>query len=658
MEMIKLKCPECGGPLELKGSGYAECPFCDSKFFLDEDEQPIHVEQSPSYPGTQPYIPPKTAEKKSHAGAFLIIALTICAFVFAGVVATSMGTSSIDDIVSNYEYRTSVESDAMIDFVETAFQKSIDEITAEDYERVTSMVFTTGENTALVEEDDYLNSVINLSYVLDGTDTYTYQFVDDFLSDEEIPFEDFQPFTNLEMLNFNECIELSGWAWGEGDLKNLTKLTGFGNPEYGDLDVVIEKLFDTEQITYLQTYFYFEEDEDPIGTLVNAFPNLENLSLSGYTASGEMSDLGSIEALGTLKNLKTLNIFAYSDMNYLSSLDSLESLTISCKAGETYQLDSLSALTNLTALTIYDEETIKNADFLDSMTGLKELRLYDTALKSADFLNGRDTITTLAITGEELQDYSFLQSMTGLQELYISQHWGEEENVPDLSVLPDLHTVHIGVTELAALNGSSSVTDLSVEMMSVFEQESATESIASLPNLEHLTLHGTDRLYEYQNLESCENLKTLTTDGIYLSVDDFAELLNLPYLEELVVKGENPLTIYPENVKENDHLRVLQVSGLDDISIDGDYTVDSELAEFAYILDGFTALEELSVPNGGLEDIEFVRNMPNLRILNINGNYVSDLTPLEACENLEILYCRDNPLNTADVPEGVRVISN
>ena len=166
-------------------------------------------------------------------------------------------------------------------------------------------------------------------------------------------------------------------------LENLTELRSDNSPEE-----LVQSLPHPENLTTL----YCRSGSNPSLAGIEAFTNLTELSISGYT-----DELNDISGLGALTHLKSLSLEAgevLSDFGVLQSLTELEELNL--KAEKLKELSFLKSLTHLKKLTI-KEAVMLDISPIGKLKELTDLCLEDnnniTDFKALSGLSGLKTLT-------------------------------------------------------------------------------------------------------------------------------------------------------------------------------------------------------------------------------------------------------------------------
>ena len=188
----------------------------------------------------------------------------------------------------------------------------------------------------------------------------------------------------------------------------------------------------------------------------------------------------------------------------------------------------------------------------------------------------------------------YLSGLTGLKELYFDEPWVDGELFPVLASLPVLEKVTLSVEYLYQDIGRL------LESSSLRELHLIPDSFS------------TDTLYVRMGaLLVNTNLKILSLNGFKI--------------HDMDVENQGKEPYFGTRAKE--------------------------------FLSHFSGLEKLEPRSNQLQDLEFVRSVPELRILDISDNYVTDVQALLICPRLEKLICKDNQIRNLEIlPETVEIV--
>jgi Leucine-rich repeat (LRR) protein len=273
------------------------------------------------------------------------------------------------------------------------------------------------------------------------------------------------------------------------------------------------------------------------GPLANLEPlagltNLVSLNLQ----DSKVTDLGPLEGLTKLQNLHLENTWAagdngngVSDIGYLAGLTDLKVLGLANQDaylqdhpdGPANQVQNITALTNLTALTTLDV-TNNQVNDLSALAGLTN-------------------VTTLYMDHNQISDLSALQNLTNLTLL--NARYNQITNLTGLEGATSAKTVYLAsnqITNLDPLAGLTHLTTLDVS----HNQIEDVEPLKDLTTLTGLTLSDNP----VSNLTPLAGLTNLTSLKAYgMQVSDVSPLASLTALTTLAlnqnqIKDASPLT--------------------------------------------------------------------------------------------------------------------
>ena len=215
------------------------------------------------------------------------------------------------------------------------------------------------------------------------------------------------------------------------------------------------------------------------------------------------------------------------------------------------------------------------------------------------------------ITDEEFASLTALQIDMDDKDIYYAINYemgtplyfedGIEIDYSDLSSFPGLEWISLQGDELH----SGDLDDLAY-LYGVYSDNTLDELIKIIPNPENITELGFEASYldhDLSKLEKFPNLEYLYMEGKQLT--DISALKNYPNLKGLAMYDFNSLMDYSP-------------------------------------LMSLTALEELTIHSSQLKTADFIKVMPNLTYLEIEGSQITDISALSACPELTDLTLVEN----------------
>ena len=295
---------------------------------------------------------------------------------------------------------------------------------------------------------------------------------------------------------------------------------------------------------------------------------LTELELDGVSLSNE-----DIESLGDMVNLKTLRIsgnLTFDQLEPLSALKNLETLTIVPDGGGTLYISDLSPLSKLTNLKSLDL-MINNVSDFTWVSGLTELRFLQLTGDNATYSN---------LDG--------LENLTKLESLRLPMR-SMDQGTYEIDALA-------GLTSLVSLNLCSHVKDLT--------------PLENLTNLETLSLENGGYIEGgFSSLEPLKNLTNLTRLGLYMETADLSPLAGLTKLQSF--------TLYAQGGINNQQTGTPTVTNL---SVMENWTELRELMlVVAYVTDisplrNLKNLQSVTIIGGQITDRSPLDHVPNVTI--------------------------------------------
>ena len=675
MKLISMKCPHCQGTLDIKKEekgGVTVCPFCGTKFFLEEEQpninQTINIKEVHIGDTKKSTVNNDTSTNNLAPVLGIIIAIIAAILIFSPGLLRHKVTMNIGSVMpsevltpeASYEYRTVPESKAVKEFVEIVFGKSVSDITEAEYSSIkylkirrqpvksissktadTPWLFTYAKKTG-----EYGIPVKPDTITIKGT--------------ENIIEEDIQVFTGLESLDLsNEADIGSVIKYNTVDFRNLKNLhyfTGSAGESLRNLPF----LYDTQNIYGLGSTYVNDEEY--------------------MTGLKEFSKL-------KILNLKSISKNFAKDFTFLSSFPDLEKLSLSFSSGETWDLAGLSALTKLKTLEINgfdtkfehfnvlsgmpqleniyfdDVKDLKTLDFVKNMPNLKSLSIEDCPIISLNGIKNSLSLTELSLDGcHDLSDVSALATLTSLKSLDIAYIWNFDLKYPKLNKLTALSNVKIESGNLEIISGLTSIKKLFIYETS---DDYSFKPLLGLKGLTEVELQG----YEWsqkadmaQCLSKLPKLRTLIFGYDCLAhYGDYTDIFSLPQVTKLQIQpydtGSSYINLSISRLKKNKVLKELDTGAAEIYNLDTDSGSVENLGVYANkFLSCFPKLKKLNVSHSHIQDLDFVSKMPDLEVLNISDNYVTDISKLLKLKKLKSLTCDKGQIVNLDLlPESVKV---
>ncbi len=433
----------------------------------------------------------------------------------------------------------------------------------------------------------------------------------DFVSDADVDLGGLFRFTKIKRLDV--CYPLTA-----GDVKGLqlqSLSAYFDNPaeaaeilenpglikELG-FNGILENFDGIDRFENLETLYIGASDINNIDSLIYA-DHLKNL----YLVADEY--LTDFTVIGKLTNLEELylDVYGLKVLDFIGDLENLETLTVTDA-----QILTLSGLENCTALkflTINSCWQLKDASAVSALENLQELNLEVPYECDAPELDGLTRLKKLSLDGE-FEDCSFLQNMSELTELHLNGC-----SLPKGKDLSNLKSLKSFSCENPMGN------DLKVDDLTNFQM------------VECLNLQGTETYDDISEIFNMPNLKELNISGMSCEIDFDA-----------IAENHTMEVLHMDDMYLYENVDVEYYSGITMASMD-----DVALSDHMDFLKKFPELKELYLAENGLTDLSFAEGMSKLEVLDISGNYITQLRPLAGLPSLRKVICPDNPLKNEKV---------
>ena len=675
MTLTKMECPNCHGTLHIpEGTkeGFVTCEYCKTKVYIEPHKpnitQNIHIDNVNI--GQERSAPPVRQELNAVQTLTLIgILLFIILMLF---VSNTFRAPYKRVSQTTVKFRTVPEDETVKSFVETAFRKSLKNITREDYNSLAFLSIHKASNAGSDQTEkwqfDYAKSMNEDGTAKDPETLY-------FPITDSIDKADMQVFTGLNKLfigyqvNFHydtpsdrktlkSLTNLRYYSGENEDFRTVAKL--FANPEQilGLYNITLDD--DATNDSYSNENTEGENPDAPF----KAFSSLEELTV-------HMDDdyAKGLQFLRNFPRLKTLALGLYGDkrpmdLSPLSSLSSLSNLDLLGTSHCTVEnITVLSGMPQLEQLSLRNLKDVKDLNFVQNMPNLKSLHLENLSILNLDGLSGHLSLNSLSIDCSSLENVNALSTLSSLQTLSFGYHTYQLPDLHGLSALENVNcysldrdsiahmpsiktlTIYNSSSEYSAdfLQGMNALTDLTIVGNGIIGavQPDLGPALRTLPTLTHL---------EFQDLpfdKYTDYTQTFTNTGV-------KELIFSPYKS----RSSSDYPVLPvslshmedDNTVESLTLTNATLKNLDDESDDFSTNAKSFLSHYK-------ALKSLNISNNKLQSLDCLEGLTTLEELDFSNNYISDISVLRNLPNLKKVKMSGNPIVNAELlPDGVEIM--
>ncbi len=398
-------------------------------------------------------------------------------------------------------------------------------------------------------------------------------------------------------LNAAELVTVAGKQYRTGTTRLVLDNLGLG-------DEVLDEVL---QLYGLDSLSLAGNNLQAISRL-SALGGLVTLNLSG----NRIRDLTPLTSLSGLRTLY-LDGNPIEDLTPLYSIGTLTSLSIKSISVSAEQLSALSAA--LPNCAIHSEQAQQEQQEISFggktfPSDITDLDLSEMGIRDISALANCQLLTRLNLSGNEVSDLSPLMNLQYLQYLDISYN-----RVSDLRPL-------MGVDSLSFLNASGN-------------EISSTSPLTMMNGLNSLYLDG-NPIQDFSGLRRVATLNSLGLSSTGLQNEDLVYLRGLSAMMDLNIEDNPALT--GEAV---DDLRTyLNACRIRHSVLGYDVDFDGVIVK--------SDAEGLNLPRCGISDISAVMRLNSLRALDLSGNNVSNLYPLELADCrycLSFLDLRENAIS-------------
>ena len=674
MTLTKMECPNCHGTLEIPEGmkeGFVTCEYCKTKVYIEPTKpnitQNIHIDNVNM--GQQRSAPP--ARQELSAVQTIVLIGTILSAIFILFVSNTFLAPHKSVTLTTAKFRTVPEDETVKSFVESAFGKSLKDITREDYNSLAFLsihkVSNAGSDQTEKWRFDYAKSM-NEDGTAKDPETLYLPITD------TIDEADMQVFTGLIKLSLGYQVHFDYSANADANtLKSLTNLRYYSG-ENEDFQTISKLFANPEQILGLYNIMLDDdatddsysdentEEEDPDAPF-KAFSSLEELTVhvdDDYSKG--------LLFLRNFPNLKTLALGLYgdtpTDLSPLSSLSSLSNLDLlGTKDSTVENLGVLSGMPQLEQLSLRNLKDVKDLNFVQNMPKLKSLNLEDLAILNLDGLSGHLSLNSLSIACSSLENVNALSTLSSLQTLSISYH---TYDVPDLHGLSALENVKCYSMDRDSISHMPSIKNLTIDN---YGSEYSADFLQGMNALTNLTIIGNGITDEVEPdlgsvLRALPSLSRLEfQDSPFSRYKDYTETFTNTGVKELLFTPNKKQAASSDPVLPVSLSRMADDNTVESLTLTQAIlrNIDNESEDFSAnikpFLSHYKALKSLDISSNKLQSLDCLDGLSTLEEVDFSNNYISDISVLRNLPNLKKVKMSGNPIVNAELlPDSVEVV--
>ena len=674
MTLTKMECPNCHGTLHIPEGmkeGFVTCEYCKTKVYIEPSKpnitQNIHIDNVNL--GQQRSAPPARQELNAVQTVALVgILLFITLMLF---ISNTFHAPHKSVTLTTTKFRTVPEDETVKSFVETAFGKSLKDITREDYNSLAFLsihkVSNAGSDQTEKWRFDYAKSMNEDGTAKDPETLY-------FPITDTIDEADMQVFTGLIKLSLGYQVHFDYSADADANtLKSLTNLRYYSG-ENENFQTISKLFANPEQILGLYNITLDDdatddsysdentEEEDPDAPF-KAFSSLEELTVhvdDDYSKG--------LLFLRNFPNLKTLALGLYgdtpTDLSPLSSLSSLSNLNLlGTKDSTVENLGVLSGMPQLEQLSLRNLKDVKDLNFVQNMPKLKSLNLEDLAILNLDGLSGHLSLNSLSLDCSSLENVNALSTLSSLQTLSIGYH---TYAVPDLHGLSALENVKCYSMDRDSISHMPSIKNLTIDN---YGSEYSADFLQGMNALTNLTIIGNGIIDEVEPdlgsvLRALPSLSRLEfQDSPFSRYKDYTETFTNTGVKELLFTPNKKQAASSDPVLPVSLSRMADDNTVESLTLTQAIlrNIDNESEDFSAniqpFLSHYKALKSLDISNNKLQSLDCLDGLTSLEEVDFSNNYISDISVLRNLPNLKRVKMSGNPIVNAELlPDSVEVV--
>ncbi len=660
MKINKIECPSCGCSFnlnEMDDNNICTCPACSSSLYIDKEEAVpsvvnININNYGNSSQNVDELEKMSIKTKIIGGIISLIIISIL-MITSGLLKAGIG----DFNTGINGYRTTPNSEPMVMFVQKVFNKDIADITVEEYSTISYLHIDRNCPSSDWTNADKYPWKFEYSTTIDkaGNPIDPQKII--IFSDANVQKKDIQVFTNIIRAEFGEYgqFEWDDDSYGTIDYKNLKQLKYYRGDTFSSIMHAFNEPSNISSLWLDRLDIETDDDYD-----IAKFSGLKSLIVDYVDEYDNLNELTKLNNLETFKILYLGNE-KNNTLDFLSGLTKLKTLELYFSS-DTHLANAnvFYGLPNIEQLSLNNIDELKNIDFIKNMPNLHHLTVDDCPIISIEPLRDNIALTHLSLNDlDNITDISVLPTLSSLQQLDIRDLDIDNKQMPTLNNLSLLTDVALNTNNIKAIKGMEQITDLRLENYYAADKN----TIASLTGLQRLSIDlSSDKNIHMKNIAKLPNLYELDLYFDHYTDYPIDSIFTSPSIKTITLHSSDinnsTIVIDLHHIEDNHMLTELTMDNIEILTKNSGNTSSEQSKDIALFLEHFKALEKLSIQNNKIDSLEFVKNMSNLKFLDISGNYVSDVSPLLSCANLEQLICGNNPTSNLNlIPENVEVIT-
>ncbi len=248
---------------------------------------------------------------------------------------------------------------------------------------------------------------------------------------------------------------------------------------------------------------------------------MANLELLRVFPFYEISHLDGLEHAVNLKHLRIYNSLV-GDISPIVNLPKLEHLYLNGHAID--NINEISNISSLRELTL-GSANISDISFVQNFNQMTELELYDSFISDiTPLLTHEDSLTTLNLSMNPINDISIFGTFTKLEYLYLSDILTSDFSaLSNLTNIKDFYAQNNGISDISFIQNMDSLQILHLEGNKINDISPLDEIISYNSNLRHIDLRGNPLNQEAYDIY----IPMYQKKGVYIEYDPVPEPASL-----------------------------------------------------------------------------------------------------------------------------------
>jgi len=360
-------------------------------------------------------------------------------------------------------------------------------------------------------------------------------------------------------------------------------------------------------------------------TSIGQITNITRLSLGSsgpsHREEPQMVDLSLITGLYNLEMLSIIYV-ANADLSPISELNRLHSLTVIHSP-----ISGLSALVDLPRFNtlVLTSNPLDDISDLTGIAGLQNVNFRDTYVSDLTPLRYSTGITTLAVSNTRIT------SLDGVENMRLSGLLAQNNQITDISALADVETLrwvnlsNNNISDISALANKEALQEVRISN----NQVSDLSPLMGGSSLRML-LANNNNIQSLNGLQNTGELRELQINNNNISnLDELYGSIRL----EIILAANNGLTCIAG---------LVNVTQLTEVNFN-----NGQISDISLLAQSAEHLTSIQLVNNEISDISALADMQSLALLALDGNNITNISPLGQSPHIINLFLHNN--NISDI---------